>query len=211
MNIYELRTLFDAEIIDFNQLNAILQLYAHPRGKIHQWLNTGALIRVKKGLYVFGQQARRKTYSLELLANLIYGPSAISLHYALAYYGLIPEAVYTVTSITNKRNKVFNTPVGVFTYSYLHPLKYAIGINLETGIDGRNFLIASPEKALCDTLILANEKLKFMHNDDVATFLFENLRIDETVFKELSFSSIKKIAACYNHLSLKHLVSYLGK
>ena len=53
--------------------------------------------------------------STEILANLIYGPSSISLDYALYYYGLIPEHVRVVTSITPQRNKIFNTPIGQFT------------------------------------------------------------------------------------------------
>ena len=61
----------------------------------------------KKGLYIFGKSVALQPYSKEVLANLIYGPSAISLSYALSYYGLIPERVHIVTSITNNRIKTF--------------------------------------------------------------------------------------------------------
>ena len=202
MNIYALRNRIDGDIVDFNQLNAALSHYAHPRGKINAWLKRGELIRVKKGLYVFGPEARANPYSLELLANLIYGPSAISLRYALSYYGLIPEAVHTVTSITNKRNKQFSTPVGDFTYTYLPSAKYALGIQLQRMPNNTHFLIASPEKALCDLIYLSEKKLQITSEDAFATYLFDDLRIDEEAFKTLSLSCIKQLADCYHHQRL---------
>src|SRR5205085_9208942 len=100
------------EEIDYQFLLSLLLEYARPREKISAWLKSGELIRVKKGLYIFGPQVAQGPYSPEVLANLIYGPSAISLNYALSFYGLIPERVTTITSITNKRNKQFSTAVG---------------------------------------------------------------------------------------------------
>lgn len=210
MNIYEIRRLVDSEIVDFNQLTALLHEYAHPRGKITQWLRAGELIRVKKGLYVFGRSVRLNPYCLESLANLIYGPSAISLQYALSYYGLIPEAVHTITSITSKRNKAFNTPVGEFTYAYLHPRKYAMGIQLKTLPDNTRFLIASPEKALCDIVALSAKNLHITCEEEVNTFLFDDLRMDEDAFKALSMSHFKEIADAYHNFRLNRFVRYLN-
>ncbi len=92
----------------------------------------------------------------KVLANLIYGPSYISLEYALQYWGLIPERVETVTSITGKRNKFFTTPLGNFSYRYLHKSKFIQGVLLVksrfSGLPGEGgvetgFFIASAEKA----------------------------------------------------------------
>ena len=208
MNIYELRNIIDGEIIDFNQLNAALSHYAHPRGKINQWLKTGELIRVKKGLYVFNDVASRNPYSLELLANLIYGPSAISLRYALSYYGLIPEAVHTVTSITSKRHKQFSTPVGDFTYAYLPPAKYAMGIQLQTRSNNTRFLMASPEKALCDVVALSAKNIQITSVNEIDAFLFDDLRIDEDAFKQLSMPYIQQLADCYRNSRLSQFAKY---
>src|SRR5436190_9717139 len=98
MRINLLRKLAEKEIIDYTFLISVLSNYASPRDKITAWLKSGDLIRVKKGLYVFGKDVALTPFSHEVLANLIYGPSAISLSYALAFYGLIPERVTTVTS-----------------------------------------------------------------------------------------------------------------
>ena len=92
----------------------VLEGYARPRDKITQWLNRGIIVRIKKGLYVFGESLRRKPYSRELLANLIYGPSYLSLEWALQYYGLIPERVEALTSVTTGRSRKFSTPAGLF-------------------------------------------------------------------------------------------------
>ena len=57
-----------------------------------------------------GKKHRSELIQLEVLANLIYGPSYVSYEYALTYYGLIPERVFEVTSATTQKNKMFNTP-----------------------------------------------------------------------------------------------------
>ena len=112
-------------------------------------LADGSVIRVRKGLYVFGDRYRRTTLSRELLANLIYGPSYVSLDYALSHYGLIPERVEHVTSVTTGESRWLRTPFGVFIYRPLSPQRYAPGIRWSGEGDAR-CLMASPEKALVD-------------------------------------------------------------
>jgi len=208
MNIYELRQLVGQEIVDYNQLKAALKGYAQPRKKISQWIRSGELTRVKKGLYVFGQASARGPYSLELLANLIYGPSAISLNYALAYYGLIPEQVRTITSITNKRNKEFNTPVGLFSYRYLSYERYAIGIQLMSFENKMHFLIATPEKALCDLITLALKDMDFRSEEDVERYLLEDLRIDDDALKEFNRELLSEIGRRYRSRRLSQFLKY---
>ena len=107
---------------------SLLQEYAKPRDRITALLAAGNLIRVRKGLYVLGDKYRRGPIHREILANLIYGPSYVSLDYALSQYGLIPERVEDVTSITTGENKKFSTPLGVFTYQHLPLRRYSTGI-----------------------------------------------------------------------------------
>ena len=95
------------EEFDYQFLTSKLQGYRYPRNVIHRLLKTGKIIRIKKGLYVFGESYRRGPVSRTLLANLIYGPSYVSREYALGFYGLIPERVEEVTSMTTKKNKEF--------------------------------------------------------------------------------------------------------
>lgn len=211
MNIYELRRSIGQEVIDYNTLMFALSHYSQPRKKVSFWLTNGELIRVKKGLYIFGPQASQGPASLEVLANLIYGPSAISLHYALNYYGLIPERAYTVTSITNKRNKQFTTPIGEFTYHYLSPAKYAIGIDLLETANNTHFLMATREKALCDLIALEVKNFSFHSEQDVEQFLFEDLRIDDSELRKLDKTQMIKIADVYRNARLKQFITHYLK
>lgn len=151
---FQLRKAIPHEEFDYTLLCTVLSEYSGVRQKINELLKAGVIIRVKKGLYIFGPAYNQTPVCIESLANLIYGPSYISLEYALAHHGLIPERVETVTSVTPKRDKEFTTPLGRFTYRYLGLEKYPHGIE-QVWIDGNHpVLMASAEKALCDTIVL---------------------------------------------------------
>lgn len=203
MNIYELRAKIGQEIVDYNQLKAVLSGYAHPRGKISAWLSAGDLIRVKKGLYVFGPKVSQAPYSKLVLANLIYGPSALSLETALSFYGLIPEAVHQVTSITLKKNKTFNTPIGIFSYQYLSKSRYPIGIQVVSISDKVQCLMATPEKALCDYILLKTKSFGFKTIEAVEEFLLEDLRVDEQQLNQFKWDLMNAIVEGYHNLHLE--------
>jgi hypothetical protein len=209
VNIYQLRHLANREEIDYSFLLSALKDYTNPRQKICLWLKTGALIRVKKGLYVFGVEAAQRPYSTELLANLIYGPSAISLSYALAHHGLIPERVHTITSITNNRNKQFLTPIGLFTYQYLSDVRYQAGIELVSIGTAPPCLMATPEKALCDQVYFAAKSTKLSSVREMELFLLEDLRIDEILLTELSLPQIEGFSTLYKSPIVSLLTKYL--
>jgi len=110
----------EGEVFDYQVLLNALAGYRKPRDKITRLLASGAVVRVKKGLYCFGEAFRKEPLSREYLANLIYGPSYVSLEYALSHHGLIPERVETVTSMTTRRSRHFDTPFGTFSYRMLN-------------------------------------------------------------------------------------------
>jgi predicted transcriptional regulator of viral defense system len=112
----QLRQEIDRDHFDYQQLTACLSHLSKPRDKINKLLSKGEIVRIRKGLYTFGRPYRRGPLSRELLANLVYGPSYVSLDYALSYHGLIPERVSTVTSVALGRSRKFDTPLGTFTY-----------------------------------------------------------------------------------------------
>jgi predicted transcriptional regulator of viral defense system len=206
MHISEIRKQSPFEELDYLRLKSILRNYSQPRNKIQTLLRTEALIRVKKGIYVFGENVAWGPYCKEHLANLIYGPSAISLEYALSFYGMIPERVEEVTSITLRRNKHFATSVGRFSYRYLSPRKYALGIT-RCIIAGRNILIATPEKALCDILYLST--YLFKTENSLVQHLYENLRLEKEDIKKLDLELIKSLALQYQHPNIDLFFSYL--
>ena len=149
--IAQIRRKIPGEVFDYQVLLEALSGYSKPRDKITRLLAGDVIIRVKKGLYCFGDAFRREPVNREYLANLIYGPSYVSLDYALSYHGLIPERVETVTSATTRRSREFDTPFGTFTFRLLNERRYAIGAILETA-GKATFLMATPEKALWQSL-----------------------------------------------------------
>ena len=155
------------------------------------WLEKqGVIIRLKRGLYVVNPEHSGKTLSSELIANHLYTPSYISMSTALRYYGLIPEAVYVHQSMTVKHPRSFQTPVGNYDYKYISREAFSIGVRSMHKGDYA-FLIASPEKALCD-LIANSSKVNLRYMKDVEIYLEQDIRMDmdefykmdETIFKD---------------------------
>jgi hypothetical protein len=180
------------EEFDYSALMAALSGYAKPHQKITSLLRRGVIVRVKKGLYVFGEGYRQRPYSRELLANLIYGPSFISLDYALSYHGLIPERVEQVTSVTTGRARKFDTPVGTFLYRPVPRASFHVGMNR---VETRNssFLIASSERALADK-VREDRATRLRSLGDAETYLFSDLRVDMAAFLEMDLGSFREIA-----------------
>lgn len=144
----------------------------------------GYIIRLKRGLYVCPENVTGKPLSLELIANRLLTPSYVSMATALRYYGLIPEAVYLTQSMTTKEARVYNTPLGRFVFTQMPHSVFNIGVrNIEE--DGYSFLIASPEKALCD-LIAATPGLFLRYKKDALCYLEEDIRFDMDEFHKLN-------------------------
>lgn len=211
MRATQLRKLAINEEIDYLFLKNSLKSYAYPRARITALLNSEVIVRVKKGLYVFAPEYAQKPYIKETLANLIYGPSYISLEYALSFYGFIPERVEVLTSVSNKKDKSFTTPVGIFTYRYLHPSKYSLGVT-QILLDATHpILIATPEKALADQILLNSKNLQLKNTKELENFLFDDLRISENKIITLNKKLFKKISMLYENLSVAMLSDYLKK
>ncbi len=133
-----------------DQLAHLLGGTPHSRyARLKRAVKKGLLVRVKRGLYYLNEElAFMRPHSFEL-AQFIYGPSYISLESALSYHHLIPEAVYSITSVSLKRNHLFKTPLGEFRYSRLPTENFFIGVTLVQ--EGRyRFFMASPWKAILD-------------------------------------------------------------
>ena len=120
-------------------------VYAH----IQRALKSGEVIQLRRGLYHLSSAVFPALVSTEMLANLIYGPSYVSLESALSYHGWIPEAVYNCTSVTSGRPHHFDTPHGRFSYVRIKQTPLMAGVLCEGGTDG-TFLVATPLKALAD-------------------------------------------------------------
>ena len=202
MNAFQLRKAIPFEEFDYSLLTSALSEYSGVRQKINELLKSGAITRVKKGLYIFGPEYSQSPICKETLANLIYGPSCISLEYALGYHGLIPERVETINSVTPKRDKEFTTPLGNFSYRYLGIEKYPHGIE-QVWIDPKHpVLMASPEKALCDYVCL-NKLPELAGSKEAMAFLYSDLRIDSKRWTQFNPEILRKLNKVYRNKNIE--------
>lgn len=194
--------------MDYNGIMTLLSDNRYPRDKLTDLMRRGDVIRVKKGIYVPGvQYLRGRTLSSEILANMMYGPSCVSLHWALSRHGLIPEGVRAVTCAATGKNKTFHTPLGDFYY-YAYPADYySIGIRRYPLDADRGYLMAGPEKALCD--LLYREKT-FRSPDELMEFLTKNLRLETGFLKICESSLLKKLSMASGKKNLAFLLSLTG-
>ena len=203
----EIRLQLGRDVFDYQQLTACLSHLSKPRDKIHKLLARGDIVRIRKGLYAFGRAYRREPLSREVLANLIHGPSYISLEYALSYHGLIPERVSTVTSVALGRSRKFDTPVGTFTYHSLSLPCDAVGADLVESPAGC-FLIACAEKALADK-VWTDKRFSGTRRSDFRPYLEEDLRIDLAHLVGLDRSRFTRIQQAYGARKTANLFRFL--
>jgi len=195
-------------ILDYGSLMSSLQDYRAPEQKITRLLRAKEIIRVKKGLYILAEKYRDEPINAELLANMIYGPSYVSQEYALQFYGLIPERVEVITSMTTKKNNVFSTPLGEFTYSYINRKKFTVGVDWLEVRQNVHALIASPEKAVVDTIAKFRDIKTVI---DLKEHLLENMRIEREDLLNLNLEKLELICKAYRHPTVTLLCKTLKK
>jgi hypothetical protein len=189
----DLLKMFGCVPIQHSSLLAVLHDYKTPNDKIHRWLQQGCLLQVKRGLYVVSPQMSGELWSLPLVANVLYGPSYVSLDYALFYHGLIPEGVVEVSSVTTRRSKFYKSDVGRFSYTHLPLPYYSLGIIQVKPAENVSYLMASREKALCDSLLLARN-LRVYSVKGLESYLQQDLRLDFSELAQFDIALVKKLA-----------------
>ena len=162
----------------------------YPDKKMSDLEHKGHIIRIKRNLYVVSPTVHNQEISSELVANHLYGPSYISLDSALSYYGLIPEKVYSIYSVCTKLHKQYRTSIGNFEYIKVPEKYFPIGIQQEIINNSYSFLIATPEKSLCDKII-TSKNLKIQSVIAMRTYLEEDLRLDMSLLSSFDTDIIK--------------------
>jgi predicted transcriptional regulator of viral defense system len=173
--------------LDFQRMFGVS--YYAAKNFINRHTSSGLFTKIKNKLYVL-TDARPPKF---VLANKIYEPSYISFETALSYYHIIPETIYTIFSATTKATREFEALDVLYVY---HRIKKKLFFAYTSDkINGTNFLIAEPEKALVDFLYFVDLKKKNLIE-----------RIDLTKFKK---KDIMKIATYFGRDSLVKLVNKL--
>lgn len=168
----------------------LLKRYKRPYDKINELVKQGMLLQIKRGLYIPGPNLDIKAPEPFLIANHLYGPSYVSLDAALFYWGLIPERVFEISSVTFKKATKYQTEEGVFSYTTLPLPYYSYGINQVVLTPKQTVLLASPEKAICDKII-STAGLILRSKMQTVTYLIEDLRIETERLKRLDSGAMQ--------------------
>lgn len=167
----------------------LLRGYKRPNDKINELVKKGALTAIKRGIYIAGPKMDILKPAPFLVANHLWGPSYVSLETALSYWGLIPERVYEISSVTTKTTKTYKTAAGRFSYFHASLPYYAFGIQSVSLTPRQVALIASPEKALCDKIVMTSG-IFLRSSRQVREFLIDDLRIEEEALRKLNIKDI---------------------
>ncbi len=195
----------DSMFKDHATLMQELREYASPRARLTRMIRSGKVIQVRRGIFL---DPADRDYSMKSLAAVIYGPSYISFEYALAFRGLIPENVRVITCGIYKKNKnrYFHTPLGDFRYYYLPIAAFPYGITVGDE-NSQRYLMATPEKALCDTLYKTRG---IDSRDALEDLLFEDLRLETDDVKRLDRKAVSFLAPLYGKKVLKLFAQWLS-
>lgn len=179
-----------------------LDTYRTPATKIERMVKAGELYVVKRGLYETDISCPPA-----YLSGVIYGPSYLSFEYALAVYDMIPERVevFTAATLRKNRSKKYSNTFGLYTYRDIPESAFPYGITLRTE-GAYAWLIATPEKALCD-LLYAKQNIDSI--SDLEGLLFDSLRIEEDDFNELDKERLLFLSKRYKSQNLKCLSKYM--
>ncbi len=177
--------------------------YSSPYCKLGRMVEKGEIIRLKRGVYE--TDPNTPPY---LVAHEIYGPSYVSFEFALSWYNIIPERVNSITCATfgKHRTRRFTNPLGRFVYRDIPEAVFSLGIR-RLDINGRELIIATPEKAVCDKLCKMPPTLNYI---DLEALMFEDLRFDEDEIDALDRDTISTYSELYGSSTVRTLSRYLA-
>lgn len=171
--------------------------------QLSQWQDKGYIKKIIKGKYIFSDLEIDEEI-LFIIANELLSPSYISMEMALSWYGVIPEGVYSVTSVSTQRTIDYKTDVGSFSYRKIKREGFFGDVVNEAHGIKRSYRIATLEKALVDFFYYHNE----INNDDDIEGLRLNLGI---IRKNVDQTLLKKYTESMKNESLTHRINLLIK
>ena len=171
------------------------------RNQLYRWQRRGLLIGLRKGVYLLNETDRKVNVDRNFVANILYGPSYLSLEYALYFYGLIPEVVSDFTSVTTRKTMRFKNALGNFIYQHIDSKGFR---GFQRKADGKNsFFVAEPEKAVVDFLYLNLSRFKKNTRDVLEhSYRFQNI-------EELNQGRLKELGKLFTNKKLSRVIKDL--
>jgi hypothetical protein len=179
---------------------------------VHRAVAAGEVIRLRPGLFLLAPEFRKSHLHPFVVAAILHSPSHVSLESALAHHGLIPEAVFQVSSVTSSRSRTFQTPVGVFSFMRVPVLNPRAGVQA-LKIDGRSWaFVATPLRAIAD-LVYTRKDVSW--EKDGLAFLTESMRIEREDLENVAWDGLNEVCDSVRNRRtadyLRGLVRELGK
>ncbi|MFH1760848.1 MAG: hypothetical protein ABIA63_07080 [bacterium] len=170
---------------------------------VNRALKHKEILCLKRGLYCLAEPFRAKNPHPFVIAGMLHSPSYVSMESSLRYYGLIPEAVYHVTSVTAKRSRIFKTALGHFCFKRIPCKKFRAGVKNINLSDNVWKYIASPLRAIADLIYLQK---KITANKDGMDFFVKSLRIESDDLLSVNMDDFNEI---YNSINSRRVKEYL--
>ena len=174
----------------FNNGNIELQL--------NRWVKRGKIILLKRGYYILEKKYRKTDIFEPYIASVLKSPSYISLEKALEMHHLIPDIIFSVTSVTTKKRPAeFVNSIGRFKYSSIKK-EYFWGYQT-IEFEGQKGYLADPEKALLDLFYFKRKKIS---TEYILSLRLQNIEL-------LDFNKLKRYAEKLDVPFVKRAVSKL--
>ncbi|MCH5218600.1 MAG: hypothetical protein J1F07_08670 [Muribaculaceae bacterium] len=170
------------------------------RSNLSRWINKGYIRKLRKEWYIFSDCLSYPGIQY-LIANKIYAPSYVSLQSALCFYGIIPESVVDVTSVSARDTKHFESPLGLCFYSKIkRELFFGYRVMEFDKIGAIKF--ATPEKAILDFLYFNSF---YNTQKDMIELRFDETFMQEELDRDLLFSLLSR----FNNKRLENRITTL--
>lgn len=201
MNFWQLRNQF-YDLICFN----INQVYAwqpsFEKNNLTRWVKQNLLVKLRNSWYSFPDYVNMSNIQY-FVSNKIYSPSYISLHSALAFYGIIPEAIVQTTAVSSLKKANFENNFGSFSYQQILP-ELMFGNEQKTFLNKHSLFFATPEKAILDLLYLYPQ---YNSEQEIIELRFD----EEFMQEELNVERLNEFTEKFQSKALRNRVDLLLK
>lgn len=207
--VQKLKKLDNLSCFDKSALQQFMELSENSLyANIKRWLKQGLIIKLKNGLYVTNNyylSKEKKEDYVEFIANKLREPSYLSLEYVLQAYGILSEAVYSITSITLKSKNSYTNKLGRFSYRNIKETLFT-GFNICEKSDFQ-IKIATKAKALFDYLYLKFKSIAKITKEELISLRLNLEKISKKDLEE--FNQYAKKAGIKKYLCLTKLIGVL--
>ncbi len=170
------------------------------RRQLSRWVKAGRLYQLRRGLYALAPPFQKVKPHPFVVANRMVRGSYVSLQSALAYYGLIPEVVPVVTSVTTARPGRWETPLGAYEFRHIKADLF-FGYHLVEVNPGQRAFVATPEKALLD--------LAYLHPGGDSPAYLQELRLQN--LERLDLDELQRLAERAGKPKLRRVAAYVAE